>query len=798
MRTRTWILIACGIIGVALSVARGSDSSFKLQHSLFDRSSADKALEYYSRGGAAAESKEKESVSADEASEQPLSAEQGVPLSKSASRYVRKTDSMAKKPRTLSNILGLKRRTEKKPNTLSVSQSRGEPNRTADQPKVKNYFTELFGNEGSSQRVAERPAATAPTQGVAKSATKPLFTELSQSRQPQFLPRPERSAARGTPRLPDTLLPKTAESAKSQPRASHLLPNLGDAKTAAPIIDAKHEQPHGKAPQDVIQQIRLGRKPVSSFQGPSEPAATPSTASKVTVSGSSVAADKSRNGRLSLTSGRGGLTLPQRKTSTNAKSDQSAPTSQSPAARHESPSLAAAAIGNQPIPTVTLQWVKQGDINVGKECRCDLVVRNTSQTPASDVTVDAFFPQTVRLTDVNPSPTESADHLSWHFDSLAPGETRAIQIRMIPSRRGQLATAARVRLTGTASGLFNVEEPMLEIAMKGPSEVRLGDPASQIVTLSNPGTGVAPNVSIEVSIPEGLEHLGGEQLKMEIGSLGPGESRTVRLSLAAVAGGEHPLRLVAKAGTDMRKETMSIIHVIAPSMKVAIDGPGLRFLGRKAKYAVTVSNDGAAPTSNVRVLQQVPKGFQFVAADKGGEYDPSTRTIQWFLGGLDVNASEKLNVELTAKELGDFTHVVRAKSEHGVGTGTTIDTRVDGTASLVLEIVDLDDPVEVGAETAYEIRISNTGSKAAQNVAITSELPEGAKLLSAKGPASHVAENGVVVFKPVPQLAPGKTAIFQVHVRGTQEGNLRFRTQLTSDSVQQPLVLEELTRFYAD
>jgi len=142
--------------------------------------------------------------------------------------------------------------------------------------------------------------------------------------------------------------------------------------------------------------------------------------------------------------------------------------------------------------------------------------------------------------------------------------------------------------------------------------------------------------------------------------------------------------------------------------------------------------------------------------------------------------------------------LARAISEHGAAAEANVATRIEGTASLVLEVLDLDDPVEIGRETAYEVRVRNEGSKGAQNVGLSFELPGGVKLINVKGPTEHIAESGLVVFKALPALEPGKTAIFQIYIQGADEGNHRVRARLTSDSIQEPLTVEELTRFYAD
>src|SRR5690606_27271665 len=83
--------------------------------------------------------------------------------------------------------------------------------------------------------------------------------------------------------------------------------------------------------------------------------------------------------------------------------------------------LPAGATGPQ-TPTVILEWVKLGEINVGKECDFELRVRNTSRYAARDVVVDAYFPPLVRLTKAEPRPEENPDHLTWRFPALEPGE----------------------------------------------------------------------------------------------------------------------------------------------------------------------------------------------------------------------------------------------------------------------------------------------------------------------------------------------------------------------------------------
>ena len=658
------------------------------------------------------------------------------------------------------------------------------PPTSKSKPPLKNYHRALFGTpprattrlQPASQRPTQRPGARSIDSRVPnESAIIPAGFDRQR-------------------RLPD---PRTA----SDPQFEQQAPR-------PPVISADYERRQSSFERDNIRQIRAtDKQQLSPFKKPSEIAKTSASKNEPRrptnalpklpdppAEDPKVVAPKNTGLRLSAPKLRSPR-LPAAALSPKLPVQPAVqPIPVSP------PRVIAAPKANfsQATPVVTLKWVQRGPINVGQKCRCDLVVKNASSVPAKSVEITAFFPNTIRLASTKPAPVQATNHLVWTFPALAAGEEKTIEIIMIPSRRGEIATTANVRFTGTSSAAFQVEEPMLKVAMKGPQEVMVGDPASQVVTISNPGTGIAENVTLEVHLPKGLEHIRGERLLMEVGSLNPGETRSVRLSLAAVSGGTHTVKVEVKGGAALSQTAASQVNVIAPSLKVAVDGPGLRYLGRNASYTISVSNDGQVATNNVRVSHKVADGFGFVSADRGGKFDPATGTVNWFVGRLEANQQTQLKVRLTAKKLGNFQQFVQASSEHGAQAQAKAKTVIDGSASLILEIVDLDDPVEVGAETAYEIRVRNSGTKAAQNVGLSCELPNGVALISAKGTVKHIAEGGMIIFKALPILAPGKTALFRVHVRGSQPGNKRFRTRLTSDSVQEPLVVEELTKFYAD
>lgn len=477
--------------------------------------------------------------------------------------------------------------------------------------------------------------------------------------------------------------------------------------------------------------------------------------------------------------------------------------SATPVVTPQSKTLSTQTVATQPQdvgvnPIVTVQWVKSGPINVGQESDCFLVVRNSGKGPAGNVALDAFFPTNVELVKVDPKPESSGEFLTWSFGELAAGEERRVHLQMVARERGEVQTRAFVRYSGQANGQFVIHEPLLKISIKGPKRTLINEAAPHTLTVNNPGTGVARNVVVKVAIPPGLSHRAGDRLVMDIGQLNPGESRDVRLALTASEGGNHPLRAQSTADGSLVDTAETTVVVIAPKLQLAIAGPKIRYIGRNTTYTLNLTNDGTAPSNNVRTKYQIPAGFRFAKADKGGKHDATSNSIHWFVGRVNPGEGAEFKVQLTPYKLGDYSHQAGAVSESGHSCSAMTPTRVEGIASLVLEIVDRDDPLEIGAATVYQIRVSNEGSKAAQNVGLSCELPTGIRMVSAKGASDHSTANGMLVFNPLRILPPGKTAIYEVEVRSTQAGSQRFRARIASDSLQQPLVSDELTQVYAD
>jgi uncharacterized repeat protein (TIGR01451 family) len=343
-----------------------------------------------------------------------------------------------------------------------------------------------------------------------------------------------------------------------------------------------------------------------------------------------------------------------------------------------------------------------------------------------------------------------------------------------------------------------VREPKLEVAVKIPEKATVGDPVTVVAAVTNPGDHAADGVKVAVALAAGLEGPHGAKELIEVGTLPAGETRQVKVPCVARTAGAHKCDVTAEGDTGLKAVGAATVTVIQPKLDLEVSGPKLRYLDRKAIYTVKVTNPGDAPATEVVVSEVVPAGFKFVGADAGGRYDAATKSVHWAVGQVAPGGSKELRCELVASGTGDFTHAVAAVAERGVKAEKSIATKVEGLSALGMEVADSDDPVEVGSDTTYEIRVTNTGSKDETDVKVVCTIPPQMKFKAADGPGRFEMSGAEVVFDPLKRLPAHGDVIYKVTCTAKTKGDARFKATLTAGGLTEPVIRQESTRVYSD
>lgn len=450
-------------------------------------------------------------------------------------------------------------------------------------------------------------------------------------------------------------------------------------------------------------------------------------------------------------------------------------------------------------PSITVQKYAPEEVQVGKPALFEIEVRNVGKVAAYDVTVVDEVPRGTRLAQANPAPTQGkTGALTWKLGTLKPGETQVIELQLVPETEGEIGSVAQVSFQAQAAVKSIVTRAKLEIRHSAPTQVHAGETAKVTITISNSGSGAATNVVLQCDVPDGFSHPQGRELELAANTLRPGEEKQFQLDLKAEKAGRFEGVFVAQADGNLTAQAVAPIEIVSPSLNVSVTGPKKRFVERQATHAITISNPGTAAAKGIDLVVYLPRGLKFVSADNRGQYDARQHAVAWGLEELPANASGNVQLTTLPIEAGDQKMQVEAKSANGLSAQFEQVIAVDAVAELPFSVHDLADPIEVGSEAGYEVRVSNRGAKDATNVQVVVAFPKEMRPIDGDGAAKAVVNGSRVEFAPIGKLAPGQEVTLRIRGQGLRAGDHRVAVSITSEENPTPVTREESTRVYAD
>ena len=450
-------------------------------------------------------------------------------------------------------------------------------------------------------------------------------------------------------------------------------------------------------------------------------------------------------------------------------------------------------------PQVAVEKRGPREVQVGKFARYEILVRNVSSVTAHDVELFDTVPQGTSLVSTTPPAAPGAEgELTWQLGSLEPGEQARVLVEVLPTDEGEVGSVASVRFAAKASVRSLATRPALAIAIEQPAAMRIGGEIPVVITVSNPGTGRATGVVLEGVLPEGLAHRAGRELEFDIGSLKPGESRSIDLVLATTGPGMHRMDVGVRADGQLEEREAVVVEVTAPTLELTAELPSRRYLQRPATCVLSMANSGTAAARSVELAAQLPPGLKFVSANNAGYYDEKNHRVLWQLEELPPAEIGSVEMVVMPIALGSQQVVAAARSPDGLADQVAHVLEVEGVAALTFSVVDSEDPIEVDGVTEYVIRVGNQGTKPAADVSVTATMLGDMQPVEASGPVDYRIENLTVAFAPLARLAPSEEVVFRVQARGRRAGDQRVQVQVTGADQQTPVTKEEVTRVYAD
>jgi uncharacterized repeat protein (TIGR01451 family) len=475
-----------------------------------------------------------------------------------------------------------------------------------------------------------------------------------------------------------------------------------------------------------------------------------------------------------------------------------------------------AAIGAKQSPAVTVECEMPESVGMGQPLAYALLVRNTGTTPVGNVRVEHELP--VGATFVNsdpPAETASDGRMGWPVGVLDAGSEKRIKVTVKPTDEGELRGRTTVTFAAAVEGRVKVTRPRISVSLAAVDTARVGEKVTFQIKITNTGTGPANTMTLHARLTDGLSHPSGNVIEAPLSNLPAGQTKTLPLEVIAAKPGAQQCTLTVFADTNPAETAKANVTLVEPQLTANQTGPAKCFVKAEPVYQIELANPGTTTTDPVTVWTLVPEGFEFVQASDGGAFAATNRAVVWKLSGLAAGSTKPVTVKL--RSVAPTDGVIRTVAQSGTadptpGAGVApaavrgkileakceTAVKAEGVPALRFEVVDLDDPVEVGKEAVYEIKVTNQGTGACTNVTLVAELADGTAAAGSAGPTNGRASGSAIVFEPLAQLPVKGEAVYKVRVKGTAAGDTRFRVKLTCDQIRTPVSKEENTRFYKE
>lgn len=273
-------------------------------------------------------------------------------------------------------------------------------------------------------------------------------------------------------------------------------------------------------------------------------------------------------------------------------------------------------------PTLSLARLAPSEALLCEPIAVDFIITNTGTGMAENI----------QIVDTLPAGLQTADgkaKVVLDAGTLASGESRRFSVKLRATRTGAyvnkaVATSASGLKAESESTLTTVRQPILVITKTGPHRQFLGRPLSYEITVLNKGDGAARDTVVEDVLPPGMTEVeatsgaqsSGSRLVWQLGTLEPNVSKTVRVSYMPTKEGDVMATASATAycaETVTASAKTSITGIAAARLEV-VDLQDPVEAGDTTTYLITVTNQGSAADTGVRIVCALDDNLQYVSS----------------------------------------------------------------------------------------------------------------------------------------------------------------------------------------
>lgn len=475
---------------------------------------------------------------------------------------------------------------------------------------------------------------------------------------------------------------------------------------------------------------------------------------------------------------------------------------------------------------LVLEKVGPAQATVGALVTYTIEVQAASGGARDVVVIDQLTPG-LSYTSSTPPAAMAGNQLEWRMGDFGPSERRTIEVAFRAEQAGVFNNCAVAR---TAEGQTSqdcastaVLVPGLEVrvAPVGRDTVMVGEPVTFEITVTNRSNLPAAGLVISDRFDPGLTHeAAASPIEKELGPLAGGQSATIGVTFRVTQPGRLCNHVEVRGESGIRGAADGCVTAVTPQsepspaaaipppttvapaqpaaragLQVKVSGPTApQQIDAIAEFFIDLANNGETALTNVTVSATFDRSLKPTQATD--DYTFEDERLSWTFDALPAGKTRRLQVNCRC--LGAAAKActqVKATSGEGVAAAGEACVEIRGGESkLETEVFSLTNPVAIGSDVSYEIRVTNKGDGPDRNVALLVVVPPQMAVtrVGTFGPRTtyDLDNRGFVRYKPVDEIAAGETLTFRVRARAQLAGEATLEAILKSDGQPQQKTVE--------
>ena len=430
---------------------------------------------------------------------------------------------------------------------------------------------------------------------------------------------------------------------------------------------------------------------------------------------------------------------------------------------------------------VTGKTVNNGTPNEGDTIIYTLTLTNNGPAQATNLSITDLLPAGVTYVSDDGAGAYVSGTGLWTIGTLNNGATATLNITAtvdVGTSGTTITNTITVVSADQTDSNTTADDPSEDIVVGNDADLvtgktvnngtpNEGDTIIYTLTLTNNGPAQATNLSITDQLPAGVTYVSDDGAGAyvsgtglwTIGTLNNGATATLNIT-ATVDVGTSGTTITNTITVVSADQTDSNTTADDPSEDIVVGNDADLVTGKTVDngtpnegdtiiYTLTLTNNGPAQATNLRITDQLPAGVTYVSDDGGGSLYVGTGL--WTIGTLNNGATATLNITATV-DVGTsgttITNTITVVSADQTDSNTTADDPsedivVGNDADLVTgKTVDNNAPNE-GDTIIYTLTLTNNGPAQATNLSITDLLPAGVTYVSDDGGAAYNSGTGL-------------------------------------------------------